>query len=68
MSASGHKRTKHSGAKLTFVRSCPKADKCGRNWIVRYVPITDMGLGAQQTTFQKTKAAAYGQPPAEIKP
>jgi hypothetical protein len=34
----------------------------------RDVPITDMGLGAQQTTFQKTKAAAYGQPPAEIKP
>jgi hypothetical protein len=46
----------------------PIADKLLRRSERSDVPITDMGLGAQQTTFQKTKAAAYGQPPAEIKP
>jgi len=64
----GQKRTNHRGPKFTVVRFGPKADKSGCGQIVRFVPITDMGLGAQQTTFQKTKAAAYGQPPAEIKP
>src|ERR1035437_3607747 len=38
----GQKRTNHAGPKSTFVRSCPKADKRGRNWIVRYVPIADI--------------------------
>jgi hypothetical protein len=28
MSASGQKRTNHLGLKSTFVRCCPKADKC----------------------------------------
>jgi hypothetical protein len=37
----GHKRTNHHGLKSTFVRFGPKADKRGRGWIVRYVPIAD---------------------------
>src|ERR1017187_6596544 len=39
MSELGHKRTNRNGPKSTFVRFGPKADKHGRGWIVRYVPI-----------------------------
>jgi hypothetical protein len=35
MSALGHKRTNHRGQKSTFVRFGLKADKRGRNWVVR---------------------------------
>jgi hypothetical protein len=35
----GHKRTNHRGLKSTLIRFGPKADKRGRNWIVRFVPI-----------------------------
>jgi len=31
----GHKRTNRHGLKPTVVRFGPKADKRGRNWIVR---------------------------------
>jgi hypothetical protein len=42
MSALGKKRTNRPGLKLTFVRFGPKADKRGRGWIVRFVPIADI--------------------------
>jgi hypothetical protein len=35
MSALGQKQTNHYGLKSTFVCFGPKADKRGRNWIVR---------------------------------
>jgi hypothetical protein len=35
MSLMGQKWTNHRGPKSTFVRFGPKADKRGRNWIVR---------------------------------
>jgi len=35
MSALGHKRTKRPGPKSAVVRFGPKADKRGRDWIVR---------------------------------
>jgi hypothetical protein len=39
MSLLGHKRTNHPGPKSVFVCFGPKADKRGRNWIVREVPL-----------------------------
>jgi hypothetical protein len=39
----GQKLTNRRGPKLSFVRFCPKADKRGRGWIVRFVPATDTG-------------------------
>src|SRR5450759_1189496 len=54
MSAVGQKRTNRRRPKSTFVRFGPKADKRGRDWIVRYVPISNMdawseiGIGARR--------------------
>jgi len=42
MSAVGQKRTNRRRPKSTFVRFGPKADKRGRDWIVRYVPISNI--------------------------
>jgi hypothetical protein len=36
----GQKRTSHRGPKSTFVHFGPIADKHGRGWNVRYVPLT----------------------------
>jgi hypothetical protein len=53
MSALGHERTNRLAPKSTFVRFGPIADKRGRNWIVRFVPIADI----QNTDPAKRKNA-----------
>jgi hypothetical protein len=40
MSEKGQKRTNRRGPNSTVVGCCPKADKHGRGWNVRYVPLT----------------------------
>ena len=47
MSLLGQKRTSRREPKSTVVRFGPKADKRGRNWIVRFVPGGDIGLPLQ---------------------
>jgi len=42
MSLLGHKRTNHLAPKSILVRFGPKADKNEHNWIVRYVPISNI--------------------------
>jgi len=38
----GQKRTRYHSLKSSLVRLSPKADKRGRNWLVREVPIADI--------------------------
>jgi hypothetical protein len=44
----GHKRTNGPELKFGFVRCCPKADKRGRGWIVRFVPKADIAAPIQR--------------------
>jgi hypothetical protein len=58
MSALGQKRTNHHGQKSTFVRYCPKADKHGRDWIVRFVPQADIQeFGSRLNSLPEPKMA-----------
>jgi hypothetical protein len=56
-SSEGQKLRKNLASGPTFVRFGPKADKRGRNWLVRFVPILlqKSQIAERQFSRQKTR-------------
>src|SRR5450759_3152914 len=54
----GHYRTNHHGLKSTLVRFGPKADKRGRNWILRFVPKADSCTAANSFAIRSPRQRA----------